>query len=228
MAGVTAVELSCAELPVRELNAVLRGLPDGTAVRITEPRGRHNLAVGLTGRLDITIAGNAGDDIIDGGTGADTMLGGQDFDELKKQAATRDFKPVPLGATASMTIANKLRTINSRNVIAKLEGSDPALKDEYVVYTAHWDHFGKSADGIFHGAEDDGLGCAALIEMARTFTKLPTPPRRSSGTRTASTRSPPSTAPRPAAVPPGACSGACCSACCSSSRCSGWPSAACS
>ena len=60
MAGVTAVELSCAELSVRELNAALRGLPDGSAVRITEPRGRHNLAVGLTNRLDITIAGNAG------------------------------------------------------------------------------------------------------------------------------------------------------------------------
>ena len=78
-----------------------------------------------------------------------------------------------------MTITNKLRTINSRNVLAKLEGSDPKLKDEFVVYTAHWDHFGKSADGIFHGAEDDALGCAALIEMARAFTKLPTPPRRS-------------------------------------------------
>ena len=60
MAGVTAVELSCAELPVRELNAALRALPDGTVVRIIEPRGRHNLAVGLTGHLDITIAGNAG------------------------------------------------------------------------------------------------------------------------------------------------------------------------
>ena len=78
-----------------------------------------------------------------------------------------------------MTIKNKLRTINSRNVIAKLEGSDPALKDEYVVYTAHWDHFGKNADGIYHGAEDNALGCAALVEMARAFTKLPAPPRRS-------------------------------------------------
>jgi Zn-dependent M28 family amino/carboxypeptidase len=104
---------------------------------------------------------------------------GQDFDTLKKQAATRDFKPVPLGATASMTIHNTLRTINSQNVIARIDGSDPKVKDEYVVYTAHWDHFGKTADGIFHGAEDDGLGCAALIEMARAFTKLPAAPRRS-------------------------------------------------
>jgi methylamine---glutamate N-methyltransferase subunit B len=60
VAGVTAVEFSCAQLPVREVNAALAGLPDGTAVRITEPRGRHNLAVGLTRRLTITIAGNAG------------------------------------------------------------------------------------------------------------------------------------------------------------------------
>ena len=112
---------------------------------------------------------------------AKTLLqsAGQDFDALKKQAATREFKPVPLGVTASMTIRNTLRTIDSRNVLGALEGSDPKLKDEFVVYTAHWDHFGKSADGIFHGAEDDALGCAALAEVARAFTKLPAPPRRS-------------------------------------------------
>ena len=57
-------------------------------------------------------------------------MAGQDFDVLKKRAATRDFKPVPLGVTASMTLHNTLRTIESRNVIAKLEGSDPQLKDE--------------------------------------------------------------------------------------------------
>ena len=104
---------------------------------------------------------------------------GQDFDALKQQAATRDFKPVALGVTASMTIHNKLRTIDSRNVVGVLDGSDPKLKDEFVVYTAHWDHFGKTADGIFHGAEDDALGCAALIEEARAFALLPSPPKRS-------------------------------------------------
>jgi Zn-dependent M28 family amino/carboxypeptidase len=104
---------------------------------------------------------------------------GQDFDALKKQAATREFKPVPLGITASMKIDNTLRTIDSRNVIGRLDGIDAKLKDEFVVYTAHWDHFGKNAQGIFHGAEDDALGCAALVEMARAYTKLPAPPRRS-------------------------------------------------
>ena len=106
-------------------------------------------------------------------------MAGQDFDTLKAAAASREFKPVPLGVTASMTIRNKLRTIDSQNVLGTLSGSDSALDDEYVVYTAHWDHFGKSPEGIFHGAEDDALGCSALIELARAFTRLPTPPRRS-------------------------------------------------
>jgi Zn-dependent M28 family amino/carboxypeptidase len=106
-------------------------------------------------------------------------LSGQDFDALKKQAATREFKPVPLGVNASMTIHNTLRTIDSQNVIAKLEGSDAALKNEYVVYTAHWDHYGKSAEGIFHGAVDNAVGTAGLLEVARAFTKVMPAPKRS-------------------------------------------------
>jgi Zn-dependent M28 family amino/carboxypeptidase len=106
-------------------------------------------------------------------------MAGQDFDALKQQAAARDFKPVPLGVNASMTIRNKLRTIQSQNVLGKLPGRDPRLKDEYVVYTAHWDHFGKTPEGIFHGAEDDALGCAALIEVARAFKQVQPPPKRS-------------------------------------------------
>ncbi len=68
---------------------------------------------------------------------------GQDFDALKKAALSKDFKPVALNAKANMTVKNTLREINSSNVIAKLEGSDPALKNEYVIYTAHWDHLGR-------------------------------------------------------------------------------------
>jgi Zn-dependent M28 family amino/carboxypeptidase len=107
------------------------------------------------------------------------QLGGQSFDALKEQAATRDFKPTPLGITASMSLQNTLKTINSQNVVAKIEGSDPARRDEYVIYTAHWDHFGRRDEGIFHGAEDNAVGTAALIEVGRAFTKLPSPPRRS-------------------------------------------------
>ncbi len=110
-------------------------------------------------------------------------MGGQDFDALKKQAATREFKPVPLGVQASMTINNKLRTIESKNVMAKLEGRDPTLKNEYVVYTAHWDHLGigpaVNGDRIYNGAQDNASGTAGLLEIAHSFTNLPTPPKRS-------------------------------------------------
>jgi Zn-dependent M28 family amino/carboxypeptidase len=107
------------------------------------------------------------------------QMAGQDFDALKKRAATREFKPVALGVTASMTIRNTLRTIESANVVAKLEGTDPALKDEFIVYTAHWDHFGKNAEGIFHGARDNASGTAALVEMARALKTASPPPKRS-------------------------------------------------
>jgi Zn-dependent M28 family amino/carboxypeptidase len=107
------------------------------------------------------------------------QMAGQDLEKLKHQAARRDFKPVPLGVTASMSLSTRLSTVDSQNVLGKIEGSDAARKDEYVIYTAHWDHFGSKPEGIFHGAEDDGLGCASLIEMARAFARLPTPPRRS-------------------------------------------------
>ncbi len=108
---------------------------------------------------------------------------GQDFDRLKAQAATRAFRPVPLGLTASMTIRNTLRRVDSQNVVARLEGSDPAVKDEHVVFTAHWDHFGIgepiAGDHIYNGAKDNATGTAALLETARAFTRLPKPPRRS-------------------------------------------------
>src|SRR4051812_29280254 len=110
-------------------------------------------------------------------------LSGQNLDALKKQAATRAFKPVPLGVQASMGISNTLRTIDSKNVVAKLEGSDPRLKDEYVVYSAHWDHLGVgdpvNGDKIYNGALDNASGVASVLEIARGFTQVRPQPKRS-------------------------------------------------
>jgi Zn-dependent M28 family amino/carboxypeptidase len=108
---------------------------------------------------------------------------GQDFDALKKAAGVRSFAPVTLGATASIALHNKLRTIESTNVVARLEGATPVLKDEFVIYTGHWDHFGIgpaiNGDKIYNGAVDNASGCAGIIEIARAFTKLALPPKRS-------------------------------------------------
>ncbi|MGZ8921709.1 MAG: M28 family metallopeptidase, partial [Limisphaerales bacterium] len=108
---------------------------------------------------------------------------GEDFDALKKAAATKGFTPVNLAAKANFEVKNTLREINSANVIAKIEGSDATLKNEYVVYSAHWDHLGRDpklpGDQIFNGALDNASGIAALLEIAEAFTKLATPPKRS-------------------------------------------------
>jgi Zn-dependent M28 family amino/carboxypeptidase len=109
---------------------------------------------------------------------------GMSFDAMKKAALRRDFKPVALKAHAKLAIENKIRQIDSHNVVGLLEGSDPRLKDEYVIYTAHWDHLGiglpdAKGDKIYNGALDNASGCAGLIEIARAFKSLPTQPRRS-------------------------------------------------
>ncbi len=107
---------------------------------------------------------------------------GLDFNALKATAATRDFTPVSLKATASVTLKQERRTLDSNNVIAKLPGSDPILKDESVIYTAHWDHLGigapRDGDAIYNGAMDNASGTATVLELARAFKKLDPAPKR--------------------------------------------------
>jgi len=85
---------------------------------------------------------------------------GQDFDTLKSAAVSKDFRPVAFNAKASFSVTNKIRPLASRNVIAKIEGSKPARSEEYVIYTAHWDHLGRNTrlkgDQIFNGAPTRG------------------------------------------------------------------------
>jgi Zn-dependent M28 family amino/carboxypeptidase len=108
---------------------------------------------------------------------------GQNFDALKKAAITKDFRPVALNAKANIDIKQQVRSFKSHNVIGKLDGSDPKLQGEYVIYTAHWDHLGRDpelqGDQIFNGAIDNASGVAAVIQLAATFTKLNPPPKRS-------------------------------------------------
>jgi Zn-dependent M28 family amino/carboxypeptidase len=106
---------------------------------------------------------------------------GHSLDDLKKQALSRDFRPISLGGTASFDIRNQIREVQSQNVLAKLEGS--VWPDEYIIYTAHWDHLGKdearTGDNIFNGAVDNASGTSLMLEIAEAFTKLPEPPARS-------------------------------------------------
>jgi len=106
---------------------------------------------------------------------------GLDFDSLKAAAKRKDFKPAALDAKASFDVKIDSREIQSKNVVARFAGGD--AKDEYVVYTAHWDHLGRDTslkgDQIFNGALDNASGTAALLEIARAYTKLASRPKRS-------------------------------------------------
>jgi hypothetical protein len=102
---------------------------------------------------------------------------GEDLDALRQKAAVRGFHAIPLKTKATFHITSTVREISSANVIAKVSGSDPKLKNEYVIYSGHWDHLGQEGDRIFHGASDNAAGTAGVLELARAFTKLK--PRRS-------------------------------------------------
>jgi Zn-dependent M28 family amino/carboxypeptidase len=106
---------------------------------------------------------------------------GLDFDALKKQAQTRDFKPVVLkGESFSASFKVDSKVITSHNIVGRVDGSKHP--DQTVIYSAHWDHLGVGApdakgDRIYNGAVDNGTGTASLIELARAFAKAPKPER---------------------------------------------------
>ncbi|MYN47171.1 M28 family peptidase [Pseudoduganella sp. FT93W] len=104
---------------------------------------------------------------------------GQDLDALRAAAERKDFKPVPLAAKLTGTMQAAVRKVEQFNVAAVVPGTDPKLKDEVVIYSAHWDHLGKQGDAtggkdvIFNGAVDNASGSAALLAMAQEAIRVP-------------------------------------------------------
>ncbi len=108
---------------------------------------------------------------------------GMDWDKMMAEAQSREFHPVDLGAKLKAHMVSKVREFESNNVLAILPGSDRKLKDEAVIYTAHYDHFGirpdMAGDNIFNGAADNATGCGILLELARAFSVARERPARS-------------------------------------------------
>src|SRR5690606_36159679 len=94
-------------------------------------------------------------------------------------ALDKDFKPIPMGLNVSVSVTNKIKRDVSKNVVALLEGS--TRKDEYVIYSAHWDHLGVGhpvdGDSIYNGAVDNASGTASLLAIAEAFKKGKQPER---------------------------------------------------
>jgi len=103
---------------------------------------------------------------------------GLEFPTMKRRALAEDFAAPSLGLTVSYSIRNTIEHSVSHNVMAVLPGAEQP--EEYVIYSAHWDHFGVDEEGrIYNGARDNATGLAAMLEIARAYTELPEPPKRS-------------------------------------------------
>ena len=112
---------------------------------------------------------------------------GKDLDEMRDKAKSKDFKPVKLNLRANVELKSQLKRVDSNNVVGIIEGSDSSLKNEYVVYSAHWDHLGvglpnDKGDNIYNGALDNATGVVSVLGIAEAITKLPAKqrPKRSS------------------------------------------------
>ena len=108
---------------------------------------------------------------------------GQDLDKLMEAARSRDFKPVPLSVKLKAEMVSKIRPFESNNVLGILPGVDSSLKDQAILYTAHYDHLGirpdQPGDNIYNGADDNATGCGIILEIANAFTQSVQKPRRS-------------------------------------------------
>jgi Zn-dependent M28 family amino/carboxypeptidase len=107
---------------------------------------------------------------------------GMDLDTMMKNATSRSFKPVELPVRLKETIISHVRSFSSRNVLAKISGADPKLRDQAIFYTAHYDHLGIHADepgdNIYNGAIDNATGCGIVLELARVFAMAKQKPKR--------------------------------------------------
>ena len=110
-------------------------------------------------------------------------LAGLDLDRMMADARSRDFRPVALAVKLQAHMVSKVRPFESNNVVAMLPGSDPKLRAEAVMYTAHYDHLGirpeMPGDNIYNGADDNASGCGVLLELAHAYGTAAQPPRRS-------------------------------------------------
>jgi Zn-dependent M28 family amino/carboxypeptidase len=102
-----------------------------------------------------------------------TAASGMDLEKMIVASGSRDFHPVNLGAKLQAHMVSQVRNFDSQNVLAMLPGSDRKLKEEAVIFTAHYDHLGirpdMPGDNIYNGASDNATGCGILLELARAY-----------------------------------------------------------
>lgn len=151
---------------------VVRNSWTGEQAYVKNAEGQHALA--FAGWMKEDVAANL------------FKAAGLDLAKLTQLAHTRNFKPVPLGIRMKAKLTSTIRPFDTANVVAKIEGSDPVLKNEAVLYSAHHDHIGIGTpddddpnDTIYNGAIDNASGTAAVLEIARVWSLANPKPKRS-------------------------------------------------
>jgi len=145
--------------------------------------GRNPYVKLATGEPALALAGWTTGEAGEGILQQSAATKGMSLNELLAVANGKDFKAIPLNVKIQAHLISTVEDFETRNVIAKIDGSDESLRDQAVVLTAHWDHLGVGdldADGdtIFNGAVDNATGCALLLELARAFGSLEQKPAR--------------------------------------------------
>ena len=106
---------------------------------------------------------------------------GLNLPDLRKRAESREFRPVPTGIAIAASFRNRIEHLQSENVVGVVRGRDPKLRDEYVSFSAHWDHLGigpkVDGDSIYNGASDNASGVADMLAVARAAAAGPRPRR---------------------------------------------------
>ena len=149
--------------------------PSGpTNAQIRTDRGSHTLTSPFWDLPFFTISRQVADDLL--GPSGKTI--DQLQDEIDRTGEPHSMAIPDVTVDLRRAIADR-RAIDTRNLVAVLEGSDPRLKDEYVLVTAHYDHVGQSGAFIYHGADDNASGTAAVIAVAEAFKANPSAPKRS-------------------------------------------------
>lgn len=161
-------------LIIHETNAagypwfVVKSSWSGAALHLKSPDGNQSKCA-IQGWVTLTVASKL------------FKASGDKEGRFFERAKSPDFKPIPLGVTVSTSVKNEFRENTSQNVVGMIKGSE--RPEEYIIYTAHWDHLGigpaVNGDSIYNGALDNATGTAGMLAIARAFKKMKTTPKRS-------------------------------------------------
>lgn len=169
--GIITIEKS--DITSKAWNEIARRLDQGNFKWLDAESKPHNAFEKI--KISATINGTTAEKLFSNS--------GKNIQEVLNLIKSGNPQSFPIAIQAKIKVTTNRIPIESANLIAVLPGSDPVLKDEYIVYASHYDHFGVSkpvnGDSIYNGAHDNAAGVSILLEIARTYSKLPVKPKRS-------------------------------------------------